>query len=107
MEFRMQVDINDKSANDSYSFWMNNKTESWFDREEFATSIFVVLVFIRVPVSIIGVIGNFLVVLAFVKNKNAIGQSFRYLNNVVLSLAIAGIFYSVLGQPFDILYWNG
>lgn len=105
MEFRIQVDINDKSANDSYSSWMNNKTESWFDREEFAATIFVILVFIRVLVAITGVIGNFLVIVAFVKNKNAIGQNFRYLNNVVLSLAIAGILYSVLGQPFDILYW--
>ena len=63
------------------------------------------MVFIRVLVAITGVIGNFLVIVAFVKNKNAIGQNFRYLNNVVLSLAIAGILYSVLGQPFDILYW--
>ena len=106
MEFRMHDGISDKSANNfNSSSWISNKTESWFEREEFANLIFGVMVFIRVLVAITGVISNCLVILAFVKNKNIIGESFRYLNAVVLSLAIAGIFYSVFGQPFDILYW--
>ena len=106
MEFRMHDGISDKGANNfNRSSWISNKTESWFEREEFANLIFGVMVFIRVLVAITGVISNCLVILAFVKNKNIIGESFRYLNAVVLSLAIAGIFYSVFGQPFDILYW--
>ena len=83
----------------------NNNAITGFWLNDGGAPIFGVLVTVRILVAIIGILVNILVILAFVSNKNTIGQSFRYLNNVVLSLAIAGFLYSLLGQPCDILYW--
>ena len=67
--------------------------------------IFSVLISIRILMSLIGIAGNSMVIHASIKNKNVIGKSFRYLNRVVLSLAVSDLVYSILGQPFDMLYW--
>ena len=75
----------------------------WFDDDN--APIFAILVSIRVLVALICIVGNSMVIYASIKSKDTIGKSFRYLNRVVLSLSIADLIHSVLGLPFDILYW--
>ena len=80
-----------------------NTTLYWYNVGN--KNLFWVLVSIRVLISIAGIAGNTMVIYAATRNRKAIFSSFRYLNRVVLSLAFADLFYSLLGQPFDILHW--
>ena len=68
-------------------------------------AIVAVMVAVRVLIAVAGIIGNSMVIYAALTKRNAMCASFRYLNRVVLSLAFADLFYSLLGQPFDILHW--
>ena len=82
---------------------MGSRTRFWYN--DGGAPIFILLVSIRVLISLIGIIGNSMVIYASIKNKDSIGKSFRYLNRVVLSLAIADLANSMLGHPIDIIYW--
>ena len=80
-----------------------DSTKFWYDDD--TAPIFGILVSIRVLVALISVVGNSMVIYAFMKNKESVGKSFRYLNRVVLSLSITDFIHSILGMPFDFLYW--
>ena len=77
--------------------------ESWY--YDGGAPLFIVLVSIKALIAMIGVAGNSIVIYASIKDRQSIVRSFRYLNRVVRSLAIADFIYSLVGQPFDILYW--
>ena len=65
----------------------------WYNDD--TAPFFWVLVSIRALVALIGIVGNSMVIHASIKSSNTIGKSFRYLNRVVLSLAIADLLYSL------------
>ena len=65
---------------------------------------FWVLVSISVLIALTGAVGNAFVIFAAIQRRN-IASSFRYLNRVVLSLAIADFSYSLIGTPFYVVHW--
>ena len=73
----------------------------WFDENEY---LFWVLVVLSSLIACAGVIGNALVMFIAIKNED-ISASFRYLNRVVLSLAVADFCFLFIGEPFYIMYW--
>ena len=81
----------------------NVTTVSWYDNG--GATLFMILVAIKTMVAMVGIIGNSIVIYASIKDRQSCVRSFRYLNRVVLSLAIADFLYSLVGQPCDILYW--
>ena len=96
-------DVQTKSEDDVDITSCETPSKIWYNDD--TAPFFWVLVSIRVLVALIGIVGNSMVIHASIKSSNTIGKSFRYLNRVVLSLAIADLLYSLLGQPFDIMYW--
>ena len=81
----------------------DESTKSWYDNG--GATLFMVLVVIRTMIAMVGIIGNSIVIYASIKDRQSVVRSFRYLNRVVRSLAIADFLYSLVGQPCDILYW--
>ena len=80
----------------------SNQTSWYHDNNQAIVGIMVV---VRVLIALAGIIGNSMVIYAARTRWSTMGASFRYLNRVVVSLAFADLFYSLLGQPFDILHW--
>jgi hypothetical protein len=78
-----------------------NGSQLWYDNHK---AFFWILVTISALIALAGVFGNALVIFAAMK-KSHIGSSFRYLNRVVLSLAISDFAYSLLGEPFFVVHW--
>ena len=78
-----------------------NGSQLWYDDN---TEFFWILVSISALLSFVGVVGNAIVIYAAIQ-KRRIASSFRYLNRVVLSLAIADFLYSLLGEPFFVVHW--
>ena len=81
----------------------DESTKSWYD--DGGATLFMILVAIKIIIAMVGIIGNSIVIYASIKDRQSVVRSFRYLNRVVRSLAIADFLYSLVGQPFDILYW--
>ena len=81
----------------------DESTKSWYDDR--GATLFMILVAIKIIIAMVGIIGNSIVIYASIKDRQSVVRSFRYLNRVVRSLAIADFLYSLVGQPFDILYW--
>ena len=82
---------------------LSEDEESWYDDR--GATLFMILVAIKTMIAMVGIIGNSIVIYASIKDRQSVVRSFRYLNRVVRSLAIADFLYSLVGQPFDILYW--
>ena len=65
---------------------------------------FWILIAIIIFIALVAAVGNAFVIRVFV-TKRGLGAQFRYLNHVVLSLAIAEFTLSLFGTPFSIVYW--
>ena len=78
-----------------------NGSQLWYDNHK---EFFWILVAISALIALVGILGNALVIFA-ASQKRHIGSSFRYLNRVVLSLAISDLSYSLLGEPFFVVHW--
>ena len=78
-----------------------NDDDQWYDQN---TGIFWILICITAILALIAVAGNSLVIFAVIKKRN-VSAKFRYLNNAVLSLAIADFVLSLFGTPFSVIYW--
>ena len=65
---------------------------------------FYALIVIYTLLSIIGMIGNGLVI--YVANRSPKGGALRHLNKVVRNLAITDFLYSVFGSPLTMVYWT-
>ena len=78
-----------------------NGSQLWYDDN---MEFFWILVSISALLSLVGVVGNAMVIYVAIQ-KRRIASSFRYLNRVVLSLAIADFSYSLLGEPFFVVHW--
>ena len=65
---------------------------------------FWIVICIIIFIALVAAVGNAFVIHVFV-TKRGLGAQFRYLNRVVLSLAIAEFTLSLFGTPFSIVYW--
>ena len=66
--------------------------------------LFWMLISISILIAFAGVIGNAVVIYAATKERN-IGARFRYLNDVVKSLAITDFSLPLFGTPVTVVYW--
>ena len=78
-----------------------NENQVWYDENK---ELFWLLASISIVLSLCGMIGNGFVIFAATQ-KGRIASSYRYLNRVVLTLAISDFCYSLLGEPCYITYW--
>ena len=83
------------------TYFYRNEECLWYYSNK---ALFWVLVSILILVSIVGVLGNAIVIYAATKKKHMSG-GFRYLNRAVRSLAITDLCLSLFGTPMAIVFW--